>query len=426
MAKYRTHAEHLWLVLLCVLLGGIKCGDVVLTKSVGSVHNTPGKSALATNIGNAFVRSLTNAIPALKSLPNLADLKTGGGMKTFGIPMDPQLSAALEEFSAPLVRFAHGGQPLESDIRQILQSIPALIVNVPGFGDVDVKQLDPSVVSYILRGGQIPGIPKEATDALLRGYMLKMVKAAEAASKGTITPEQQKFLPPLDQLPAELVNKAMSGINLPGLSGEQTDIIKLYYLQPRKPHTDTNVVPAADLPGANIGAELLKILPKNYNISKIPIEVIQKIAQGEIPDLRLLPLDLQDHIRANAEKIITAIARTNTKNLTIDDLLAKLPTFQRANLETFDAYELTEIKHELQQAELEAERVRKVQLYTCVALSILAVITFVVLGGLYVYMKRRIPNHTSYHPGSPNALKATPNQKRHRILSSTRIAKVDN
>lgn len=39
------------------------------------------------------------------------------------------------------MNFASGSQPLPSDINQLIKSIPNLVVNIPGFGDVDVSKV---------------------------------------------------------------------------------------------------------------------------------------------------------------------------------------------------------------------------------------------------------------------------------------------
>ena len=39
------------------------------------------------------------------------------------------------------MRFATGGQPVQADIEQFVKAIPNFVVNVPGFGDVDLRQV---------------------------------------------------------------------------------------------------------------------------------------------------------------------------------------------------------------------------------------------------------------------------------------------
>lgn len=39
------------------------------------------------------------------------------------------------------MRFATGSQPAKTDIEQLVQSIPNLIVNVPGVGNIDISKV---------------------------------------------------------------------------------------------------------------------------------------------------------------------------------------------------------------------------------------------------------------------------------------------
>ena len=49
---------------------------------------------------------------------------------------------------------------------------------------------------------------------------------------------------------------------------------------------------------------MFNMLPPGYNISKIPKEVVQAAMRGEMPDLTLLPSDLQLYLRDNLDKMI--------------------------------------------------------------------------------------------------------------------------
>lgn len=52
--------------------------------------------------------------------------------------------------------------------------------------------------------------------------------------------------------------------------------------------------------------KMFNMLPPNYDISKLPKEVIQSVARGEMPDLSLLPPDLLMYLRDNFEKLVGA------------------------------------------------------------------------------------------------------------------------
>ncbi|CAJ0593943.1 unnamed protein product [Cylicocyclus nassatus] len=106
------------------------------------------------------------SIQAIPSMRNMLALEAGGTAARHAV--NSQLNRALEQFTASLVRFANGGQPVASDIQQLIESILNFVVNVPGLRDVDISKLDPSLIPYVLRGGQIPGIPREKLDTIVQ------------------------------------------------------------------------------------------------------------------------------------------------------------------------------------------------------------------------------------------------------------------
>ncbi|VDP15982.1 unnamed protein product [Heligmosomoides polygyrus] len=130
------------------------------------------------------------AIPAMRNMPRI-DVRVQPGAETV---VNPNLNSAIEQFTAPLVRFDIGGQPVASDIEQLIQSILNFIVNVPGLGNVDISKLDPNFVAHVLRGSrdQIPGIPKERLDGIVQQHMLKMHEAAAAAQSGRMVKYGEK------------------------------------------------------------------------------------------------------------------------------------------------------------------------------------------------------------------------------------------
>lgn len=54
--------------------------------------------------------------------------------------------------------------------------------------------------------------------------------------------------------------------------------------------------------------EVMRMLPPGYNISKIPIPVIDALFRGEVPDFTLLPSELQQHLLRNGHRLITALS----------------------------------------------------------------------------------------------------------------------
>lgn len=57
-----------------------------------------------------------------------------------------------------------------ANISQLIRSMPSMLVNIPGLGQIDISKLPPSLIEHVLRGGQVPGVPQEALDSVLRQY----------------------------------------------------------------------------------------------------------------------------------------------------------------------------------------------------------------------------------------------------------------
>ncbi|CAJ0583847.1 unnamed protein product, partial [Mesorhabditis spiculigera] len=81
--------------------------------------------------------------------------------------------------------------------------------------------------------------------------------------------------------------------------------------------------------------QLMSLLPPGYNISKIPLSVVQAMANDQIPDISILPQDLKDYLQLHADKLLEVFAKPKN-NVTLDEILAKIPSFNRTKLETFE------------------------------------------------------------------------------------------
>ncbi|WKX91556.1 hypothetical protein Q1695_009966 [Nippostrongylus brasiliensis] len=359
--------------------------------------------------GLPILSTLSQAIPSMRNMPGMDMQSAAAAAGAAGQPVNPNLNSAIEQFTAPLVRFATGGQPVASDIEQLIQSIPNFVVNVPGLGDVDVSKLDPNLIAHVLRGGQIPGIPKETLDSIVQQYMLKMHEAAAAARKGTPIKDGEKFLPPLEKLPKEVIRGVIQGENLPGLSKEQTQVIKDYYterlpgpppptIRPERYPAPGAVAPVNPEPKNTTSPpfvfskellDMLKLLPTGYNLSKIPAEVVTAFSRGEVPDLRLLPQDLIEHFKANSDKLGMIFNRVAKANMSIEEVLSKLPKFEKPVLSTYSPYDINRLSNEMIHEEEKAAKAARMRVYTAITLGLVGVATVIVLGIFAVYIKRQ-------------------------------------
>ncbi|CAD6195496.1 unnamed protein product [Caenorhabditis auriculariae] len=347
--------------------------------------------------GLPFLRTITGSIPALQNIPGLGGNVPVG--QTRGAQMLPNknLNEAIEQFTAPLVRFATGGQPVPEDIEQLIKSIPNFIVNVPGVGDIDLNKMDPAMISYVLKGGQVPGIDKSTMDTIIKQAMQKMHTAAAASLQGKPVADESKHLPPLSSLPSELVTQVISGEPLPGLDSDQTKIIMEYYTRQMPTMNDTHVVVAA--PNATRPSngfvfspemfDLLKILPPGYNLSKIPMEVVNAVTRGEVPDMRLLPEDLLEYFKGHTSTLASMFARAKGTNTSLEEIIDKLPVFARPELSTFVPYDINELTSEMILEKEVEERHRRIRLYTAIALGLIGAVTIVVVAFFVNYVKKQ-------------------------------------
>lgn len=341
-----------------------------------------------------LVNTLTNTIPALRSIPGFG----GAAPVANGASSVPNkhLNDAIEEFTGPLVRFATGGQPVASDIEALIRSIPNMVVNVPGFGDVDLSKMDPTMIQYVLNGGQIPGIDKATLETIVKQAMKKMHTAAAANLAGNPIDGQDKVLPPLEKLPSELVTQVMSGEPLPGLDENQTKTIMEYYTH-QMPGMDG--IPARPIQNqGNTSSpsmfnpamfDLLKMLPPGYNLSRIPMEVITAVTRGEVPDMRLLPEDLLDHFKQHTSSLTSMFAGATAKNISIEEILEKLPVFVRPELSTFVPYDINELTSEMVLEQEQNERHRHIRMITAIALAFVGAVTLCVLIFFVNYTKKQ-------------------------------------
>jgi len=143
-----------------------------------------------------------------------------------------------DDFTDPLVKLMTANKSTPTDLTKLLQSIPELLVSIPGVGNLDVNKLPPWMVEHVLRGGQLPGVKKETLDAIVRQYMQRVYVAAlhelgrEPAPEEKLPPlpkgvDPKSYLRPVMELPQRFVTSVLQGHPLPYLSKKQTQVIKV-------------------------------------------------------------------------------------------------------------------------------------------------------------------------------------------------------
>ncbi|GMT36257.1 hypothetical protein PFISCL1PPCAC_27554, partial [Pristionchus fissidentatus] len=337
-------------------------------------------------LGNlAGLSALANAVPGLKGLmggaagPAPPPTRTTNGQDIFEAAAGPSPVAASA--GVPNINFSALSA---AELETIIAALPPMSVSVPGYGELDVSKLPPSLVAHVLRGGQIPGVPKEALDQIMAKYIGMM---REMVRRGLQQQQQQGQTPQRTSGATQPTVVAGPVVQPPiGVPTNPTGL-----LSAASNPSQAVAVPAApalpSLPLTPQSLEMLKLLPAGYNISRIPMEVMTAISRGEVPDLNLLPRDLQTHLMSNSNQMLTMFSK-NSKGGSIDELLAKLPKWERPDLPTFSPYDINDIHNELVQEEEAAARQATLRVYSGVALGCISVITIVVIA-LLCYCNRK-------------------------------------
>jgi len=90
---------------------------------------------------------------------------------------------------------------------------------------VDLSQISPEMIDYVLKGGQVPGVPRETVDKLIAQYLRQKPSPARTAERKEVrtqplasSGDSVASLPPLDNVPPEFLKHVMSGGLIPGYS----------------------------------------------------------------------------------------------------------------------------------------------------------------------------------------------------------------
>ncbi|GMT07218.1 hypothetical protein PENTCL1PPCAC_30582, partial [Pristionchus entomophagus] len=357
--------------------------------SIGGLGANPRGGAPGGGLaGLGDLSALTNALPGLKAM-----LGVGGGGGARAAPAAPQQRPlANQGMISPTAPAASAGVPninlaalSQNELETLIGALPPMSVNVPGYGELDVSKLPPSLVAHVLKGGQIPGVPKEALDQSMTKYIGMM---RQMVSDGLRQQQQQPGLATSQRTIPQLPTPVAA----PTLQQQQESAAATHFGQPSQPTT-----PAAppSLPLSPQTLEMLKMLPAGYNISRIPMEVMTAISRGEVPDLNLLPHDLQTHLMSNSNQMLTMFSK-NGKGGTIDELLAKLPKWERPDLPTFSPYDINDIHNELVQEEEAAARQAQLRIYSAIALAAIGTISIFVVA-LLCYCNRKNAQSAPLH-----------------------------
>ncbi|KAK6110178.1 Leucine rich repeat family protein [Brugia pahangi] len=331
-----------------------------------------------------IIGALTEAIPSIQNIPGINYLPKANEERTIDVR---KFNSAIEQLSSPLIPVTTGKQPASVDIEQFIQTIPNLVVNVPGMGDVDISKLPPGVITHVLRGGQIPGLLPETLDKVTKEYFKRMYAAAETAKRGGFVIAESRNLAPSETLPQSFTTHVMQATAIPQPDRRQTQSIRIQVAMSSIPNQFKNLSTekSRGLPSTII--EVMRMLPTGYNISKIPKPVLDALFRGEVPDFTLLPSELQQHLLTDGHRLIATLS--THANKTVEEILHNLPTFKRPIKPTFIPYDINEVTNDLTQTKQRAEKLVRVQYYTALLLGFVGAISIAVLSLICVYMKKK-------------------------------------
>ncbi|KAH7697333.1 Protein EGG-6 [Aphelenchoides avenae] len=134
----------------------------------------------------------------------------------------------------------------------------------------------------------------------------------------------------------------MEGEPLPHLTVEQTQVVKDYYIS-RMESAGRDVNVTEIFPPKVV--QMMKLLPPGYNLTRLPKQVLKSVMKGELPDMKLLPKDLQRYIRDNIGELFNSFAADPNTNIKEIDVIEKLPYYERPTTKQFSPYELFDDSH---------------------------------------------------------------------------------
>ncbi|GMS97750.1 hypothetical protein PENTCL1PPCAC_19925, partial [Pristionchus entomophagus] len=280
--------------------------------------------------------------------------------------------SAIEQFSGPLVRFATGGQPVAADVEQLIDSIPHLARSATALKEadkvnlssLDITSMPSNLITHVLNGGEIPGIDRAELDRVVREHLKRMSETADRLLRGEKVESLEKILPPLSKVPMEMVMTSLQGKTLPGLTAAETAKIREYYTKQLPSHALADADTASPLPEtlSALGG-MVQLLPPGYDIGRIPPEFIESIMASRVPDLSLLPPDLQDYFNAGKDEAMTIVRTLNSSVAEIVHQLTaslkKMPEVTRA-----EHYDISKVTHEVIDVEANKEKQNRNVLYT--------------------------------------------------------------
>ncbi|KHJ49490.1 leucine Rich repeat-containing domain protein [Trichuris suis] len=204
------------------------------------------------------------------------------------------LFPALDHLSSPLAKLFESQQS-NQNLKDLLAKLQEIFKNFPAASQL--RNMSPQMINYILRGGQIPGIPPALLKRLVENYARSLVSDRNALGMKGLP------LPPMSSLPPEMIENVLQGKPVLGLTAQETLILRERYIKqligPNSTLESISSMLPKDMrsPLTNLtkGGTLMGLTMEdlqNIDLNSIPTPVLVDLVTGKTPDFTQVPVDL--------------------------------------------------------------------------------------------------------------------------------------
>ncbi|KRY32860.1 Leucine-rich repeat-containing protein let-4 [Trichinella spiralis] len=210
---------------------------------------------------------------------------------------------ALDQITTPLARLLVGEKSKE-DLSSILKTIPTLLKNLPQTTasatatQPSLKNIPPELISYVLRGGQIPGVPPAVLKKTVENYAKSLLTDSTTAKnllQLTTNDNNDAIMSAGSSFPTELIDDILRGNPVLGLSKEETKQLRQRYLSmligsdstsdSAKTNNNNNNVTTTNSGDLLFGLNMNNL--KQIDLNQIPRSIIQQLIANRIPGVSI-------------------------------------------------------------------------------------------------------------------------------------------
>ncbi|KAK0413340.1 hypothetical protein QR680_006745 [Steinernema hermaphroditum] len=295
-----------------------------------------------------FLGSIATYVPGLQNAPMWNQFTKGSEES-----QNEMVQAGERLLSHALQITTDDDEAKVAHVEGMIGSFSDLVIHSPDFAKmVNVSLLTKQQIELLvneqfdLLDKMFPGFIKERGRGrnVLEKITENMARAAMDLKKGNRVANVSSVLIPLEKLPRKLIDQAFNGDRLWSLNREESEAIRDYYLGVLSGaiHTDQDgtAVKAGEEPDTEFIKRLVEKMPRNIDFMDLPMDIVKKLLNGELPQLNTLPKKLQEFFKTNLDFFIMALG----DKINMTDVEA-LPTFERIELPTYEPYDLSKLEN---------------------------------------------------------------------------------